>query len=68
MDDAGSDALLFVDGVSSVASIDFQQDAWGVDLAVSGSQKGFMMPPGLALLGVSQQGAGGTRRPGRATA
>lgn len=55
MDDAGSDALLFVDGVSSIASIDFQQDAWGVDLAVSGSQKGFMLPPGLALLGVSQK-------------
>jgi alanine-glyoxylate transaminase / serine-glyoxylate transaminase / serine-pyruvate transaminase len=53
MDAARSDALLFVDGVSSIASIDFQQDAWGVDLAVSGSQKGFMMPPGLALLGVS---------------
>ncbi len=35
--------------------IDFQQDAWGVDLAVSGSQKGFMMPPGLALLGVSRK-------------
>jgi alanine-glyoxylate transaminase/serine-glyoxylate transaminase/serine-pyruvate transaminase len=53
MDAAGSDALLFVDGVSSIASIDFEQDAWGVDLAVSGSQKGFMMPPGLAFLSVS---------------
>ena len=55
MDDAGSDALLFVDGVSSIASIDFQQDAWGVDLAVSGSQKGLMLPPGLAVLSVSQR-------------
>lgn len=55
MDAAGSEALLFVDGVSSIASIDFQQDAWGVDLAVSGSQKGFMMPPGLALLSVSRK-------------
>lgn len=53
MDDAGSEALLYVDGVSSLASIDFQQDAWGVDLAVSGSQKGFMLPPGLAFLSVS---------------
>jgi alanine-glyoxylate transaminase/serine-glyoxylate transaminase/serine-pyruvate transaminase len=53
MDQAGSDALLFVDGVSSIASIDFQQEAWGVDLAVTGSQKGLMMPPGLAVLGVS---------------
>lgn len=56
MDAARSDALLFVDGVSSIASIDFQQDAWGVDLAVSGSQKGFMMPPGLAFLSVSGKG------------
>lgn len=55
MDDAGSDALLFVDGVSSIASIDFQQEAWGVDLAVSGSQKGLMLPPGLAVLSVSQK-------------
>ena len=55
MDAAGSDALLLVDGVSSVASIDFQQDAWGVDLAVSGSQKGFMMPPGLAFRSVSRK-------------
>lgn len=55
MDDAGSDALLFVDGVSSIASIDFQQEAWGVDLAVTGSQKGLMMPPGLAVLGVSDK-------------
>lgn len=53
MDAAGSDALLFVDGVSSIASIDFQQEAWGVDLAVAGSQKGLMLPPGLAMLGVS---------------
>ncbi len=55
MDDAGSDALLYVDGVSSIASLDFQQEAWGVDLAVSGSQKGFMLPPGLAILSVSQK-------------
>jgi alanine-glyoxylate transaminase/serine-glyoxylate transaminase/serine-pyruvate transaminase len=53
MDQAGSDALLFVDGVSSIASIDFRQEEWGVDLAVSGSQKGLMLPPGLAVLSVS---------------
>ncbi|MGH3923153.1 MAG: pyridoxal-phosphate-dependent aminotransferase family protein, partial [Pseudonocardiaceae bacterium] len=53
LDAADSDALLFVDGVSSIASIDFQQEAWGVDLAVTGSQKGLMLPPGLAVLGVS---------------
>jgi alanine-glyoxylate transaminase/serine-glyoxylate transaminase/serine-pyruvate transaminase len=53
MDEVGSAALLFVDGVSSIASIDFQQEAWGVDLAVTGSQKGLMLPAGLAMLGVS---------------
>ncbi|MDQ3825829.1 MAG: aminotransferase class V-fold PLP-dependent enzyme [Actinomycetota bacterium] len=53
MDQAGSDALLYVDAVSSLASIPFQQQAWGVDLAVTGSQKGFMMPAGMAMLGVS---------------
>ncbi len=46
-------ALLFVDGVSSVASIDLRMDDWGVDVAVSGSQKGFMLPTGLAIVGVS---------------
>jgi alanine-glyoxylate transaminase/serine-glyoxylate transaminase/serine-pyruvate transaminase len=48
-------ALLFVDGVSSIASIDFRMDEWGVDIAVSGSQKGFMLPTGLAIVGVSQK-------------
>ncbi|MGR3503977.1 L-aspartate--glyoxylate aminotransferase BhcA [Pseudaestuariivita sp.] len=53
MDGAGHPALLFVDGVSSIASIDFQFDAWGVDAAISGSQKGFMLPAGLAIVGFS---------------
>jgi alanine-glyoxylate transaminase / serine-glyoxylate transaminase / serine-pyruvate transaminase len=55
MNDAGHPALLFVDAVSSLASIDFRMDEWGVDLCVSGSQKGFMMPAGLAIVGVSQK-------------
>ncbi len=55
MDAQDSDALLFVDGVSSIASIDFQQEAWGVDLAVTGSQKGLMLPAGLSMLGVSEK-------------
>jgi alanine-glyoxylate transaminase/serine-glyoxylate transaminase/serine-pyruvate transaminase len=46
-------ALLYVDTVSSLVSIDFRMDEWGVDLAVSGSQKGFMLPAGLSFLGVS---------------
>lgn len=55
LDAAKHPALLFVDGVSSVASIDFRQTEWGVDLAVSGSQKGLMLPPGLGFLSVSQR-------------
>ncbi|TYC67786.1 aminotransferase class V-fold PLP-dependent enzyme [Stappia sp. BW2] len=46
-------ALLFVDGVSSIASMDFRMDEWGVDAAVTGSQKGFMLPPGLAIIALS---------------
>jgi alanine-glyoxylate transaminase / serine-glyoxylate transaminase / serine-pyruvate transaminase len=53
MDAAGHPALLLVDGVSSIASMDFRMDDWGVDIAVAGSQKGFMLPAGLAILGVS---------------
>ncbi|SHL69606.1 serine-glyoxylate aminotransferase apoenzyme [Roseovarius litoreus] len=55
LDDAGHPAMLFVDGVSSIASIEFEMEAWGVDLAVSGSQKGFMLPAGLGILGVSDK-------------
>ncbi|MEO0422336.1 MAG: aminotransferase class V-fold PLP-dependent enzyme [Pseudomonadota bacterium] len=53
MDEAKHPALLFVDGVSSIGSIDFRMDEWGVDVAVSGSQKGFMLPAGLAIIAVS---------------
>lgn len=55
LDTAKHPALLYVDGVSSIASIDFRMDEWGVDLAVTGSQKGFMLPAGLSILGVSQK-------------
>lgn len=53
LDESFHDALLFVDGVSSIGSIDFRMDDWGVDLAVTGSQKGMMLPAGLGILGVS---------------
>ena len=52
---ANHPALLFVDGVSSIASMDFRMDEWGVDIAITGSQKGFMLPPGLAILGISEK-------------
>jgi alanine-glyoxylate transaminase/serine-glyoxylate transaminase/serine-pyruvate transaminase len=55
MDAAGHPALLLVDGVSSIASMDFRMDEWGVDVAVTGSQKGFMLPAGLAIVSVSQK-------------
>ena len=53
IDAAKHPALLFVDGVSAIASIDFQFDAWGVDASITGSQKGFMMPAGLGILALS---------------
>lgn len=53
MDAASHPAMMFVDCVSSLASMDFRMDDWGVDIAVSGSQKGFMLTTGMAILGVS---------------
>jgi len=55
MDACGHPAMLYVDCVSSLASMDFRMDEWGVDLAVSGSQKGFMLTTGLAIVGVSEK-------------
>jgi alanine-glyoxylate transaminase/serine-glyoxylate transaminase/serine-pyruvate transaminase len=53
LDAANHPALLLVDGVSSIASMDFRMDEWGVDVAVTGSQKGFMLPVGLAITAFS---------------
>ncbi|MDU9007173.1 L-aspartate--glyoxylate aminotransferase BhcA [Sedimentitalea todarodis] len=61
LDAAGHPALLFVDGVSSIASMDFRFDEWGVDIAVTGSQKGFMLPAGLAILGFSDKAVATSR-------
>ena len=55
MDSATHSALLFVDCVSSLASMPFAMDGWGVDIAVAGSQKGFMLATGMAILAVSQR-------------
>ena len=62
LDAAKHPAMLFVDGVSSIGSMDFRFDDWRVDVAVTGSQKGFMLPAGLAILGFSDRAvqAGGT--------
>lgn len=53
MDHARHPALLLVDVVSSLASIEFRMDEWGVDVALTGAQKGLMLPPGMAILAVS---------------
>jgi alanine-glyoxylate transaminase/serine-glyoxylate transaminase/serine-pyruvate transaminase len=55
LDDAAHPALLFVDCVSSLGCIDFRFDEWGVDMAVSGSQKGLMLPAGLGILCASSK-------------
>lgn len=61
LDNAGHPAMLFVDGVSSIASMDFRFDEWGVDVAVAGSQKGFMLPAGLAIVGFSEKAIAATK-------
>ena len=53
IDAAGHPALLLVDTISSLASIDYRHDEWGVDVTVGGSQKGLMLPPGLSFNAVS---------------
>lgn len=55
MDSVNHPALFMVDCVSSLGSMDFRMDEWGVDLAVSGSQKGFMLAAGMAIIGVSHK-------------
>jgi len=55
MDACDHPAMLYADCVSSLASMDFRMDEWGVDLAVSGSQKGFMLATGMAIVGISRK-------------
>ncbi len=55
MDRAGHPALLLVDTISSLGSADFRMDEWGVDVAIGGSQKGLMLPAGLAFCAVSER-------------
>jgi aspartate aminotransferase-like enzyme len=53
--DQAPDALLIVDGVSGIGALPFETDAWGIDVAVTGSQKAWMIPPGLAMVAVSER-------------
>ncbi len=55
IDAAGHDALLLVDTISSLASIDYRHDEWGVDVTVGGSQKGLMLPAGLGFNAISEK-------------
>jgi len=55
INDTGHNALLMVDTISSLASSDFCHDEWGVDVTVSGSQKGLMLPPGLSFNAISKK-------------
>lgn len=55
IDEASHPALLMVDTISSLGSIDFRMDEWGVDVTVAGSQKGLMLPPGLSFNAVSDK-------------
>ena len=55
LDGAGHPALLFVDTISSLASMPYEHDGWGVDVTVAGSQKGLMLPPGLGFNAVSEK-------------
>ncbi len=66
IDDLGHPALLMVDAVSSLGSIDYQHDEWGVDVTVAGSQKGLMLPPGLSFNAVSQKAVAASESAGLA--
>lgn len=55
IDAAGHPALLLVDTISSLGSVDYRHDEWGVDVTVSGSQKGLMLPPGLGFTAISDK-------------
>jgi alanine-glyoxylate transaminase / serine-glyoxylate transaminase / serine-pyruvate transaminase len=55
IDRAGHPALLLVDVISSLASVDYRHDEWGVDVTIAGSQKGLMLPPGLSFNALSER-------------
>jgi alanine-glyoxylate transaminase/serine-glyoxylate transaminase/serine-pyruvate transaminase len=62
IDRAGHPALLLVDTISGLASVDYRHDEWGVDVTVSGSQKGLMLPPGLSFNAVSDKAIAASRQ------
>ena len=62
IDKAGHPALLMVDTISSLGSVDYRHDEWGVDLTVGGSQKGLMLPPGLSFNALSPKALAASRQ------
>src|SRR5712664_3584523 len=64
IDAAKHPALYMVDTISSLASIDYRHDEWGVDVTVAGSQKGLMLPPGLSFNAVSEKALAASRTAG----
>jgi len=62
IDRAAHPALLIVDTISSLASIDYRHDEWGVDVTVAGSQKGLMLPPGLSFNAISDKALAAARQ------
>jgi alanine-glyoxylate transaminase/serine-glyoxylate transaminase/serine-pyruvate transaminase len=64
IDDARHPALLMVDTISSLGSIDYRADAWGVDVTVAGSQKGLMLPPGLSFNAISDKALASSKAAG----
>lgn len=62
LDAAGHPALLLVDTISSLGSIDYRHDEWGVDVTVGGSQKGLMLPPGLSFNAISEKALAAAKR------
>jgi alanine-glyoxylate transaminase/serine-glyoxylate transaminase/serine-pyruvate transaminase len=61
IDKAGHPALLLVDTISSLGSIDYRHEEWGVDVTVGGSQKGLMLPPGLSFNAISDKALAATK-------
>lgn len=64
IDRAGHPALLMVDTISGLASIDYRHDEWGVDVTISGSQKGLMLPPGISFNAVSEKALAAHKKAG----
>jgi alanine-glyoxylate transaminase/serine-glyoxylate transaminase/serine-pyruvate transaminase len=62
IDAAGHPALLLVDTISLLASMDYPHDEWGVDVPVAGSQKGLMLPPGRSFTALSKKALAASER------